>query len=85
VIVAFIDSYKRWFGVEPICRVLTKHGMKITPSTYYAARSRRRSARAVSDEQLLVVIERVWENNFRCYGVVKCGMRCSRPWRQGGA
>lgn len=45
VIVAFIDSYKRWFGVERICRVLTEHGMKIAPSTYYAARSRPRSAR----------------------------------------
>jgi putative transposase len=71
VIVAFIDSHKRWFGAEPICRVLTEHGMKIAPSTYYAARSRAPSARAASDEQFLVVIERVWEENFRCYGVMK--------------
>jgi putative transposase len=24
----------RW-GVEPICRVLTEHGVEIAPSTYY--------------------------------------------------
>jgi putative transposase len=84
VIVAFIDSHKRWFGVEPICRVLTEHGMKIAPSTYYAARSRRRSVRAMSDEQLLVVIERVWENNFRCYGVVKMWHALRRDGHQVG-
>jgi len=28
------------FGVEPICRVLTEHGMPIAPSTYYEARNR---------------------------------------------
>ncbi len=24
----------RW-GVEPICRVLTEHGLQVAPSTYY--------------------------------------------------
>jgi putative transposase len=35
VIVAFINDHKKQFGVEPICRVLTEHGCKIAPSTYY--------------------------------------------------
>ena len=71
MIVDYIDRYRRFFGVEPICRVLTEHGMQIAPSTYYAARNRPPSARAVSDEELLVVIRQVWEENFRCYGVLK--------------
>lgn len=58
-------------GVEPICDVLTEHGMKIAPSTYYAARSRAPSRRAVSDAALLVVIHELWDRNHRLYGVVK--------------
>ena len=28
------------FGVDPICTVLREHGIKIAPSTYYAAKKR---------------------------------------------
>lgn len=28
------------FGVDPICTVLTEHGVPIAPSTYYAAKVR---------------------------------------------
>ena len=55
----FIDEYKERFGVEPICRVLSAHGVKIAPSTYYAAKERPPSPRSVRDAQLLVEIERV--------------------------
>ncbi|MEW1960808.1 IS3 family transposase, partial [Kineococcus sp. NPDC059986] len=51
------------FGVEPICQKL-----QIAPSTYYAARSRPPSARAVSDQAALVEIDQVHEENFRVYG-----------------
>jgi putative transposase len=57
--VAFIADHKEAFGVEPICRVLTQHGCKIAPSTYYAHLSRPLSARAVRDAELLVEITRV--------------------------
>jgi putative transposase len=57
--VAFIDAHRERFGVEPICRVLTEHGCKIAPSTYYAARGREPSARARRDEQVLVEVRRV--------------------------
>jgi putative transposase len=57
--VAFIDDHKQRFGVEPICRVLTEHGVKIAPSSYYAARSRPPSARAARDRELLAEIVRV--------------------------
>jgi putative transposase len=63
------------FGVEPICRVLSEHGTKIAPSTYYAARSRPASARAIRDEWLKTEITRVFEDNYRVYGARKI-------WRQ---
>lgn len=56
---AFIDAHREEFGVVPICIVLTKHGCPIAPSTYYAARDRAPSARAVRDELVLDEIHRV--------------------------
>ncbi len=56
---AFIDGHKQRFGVEPICRVLSEHGLKIAPSTYYAARNRSLSARALRDGKVLEEINRV--------------------------
>ncbi len=44
--IAFITQNKTRFGVEPMCRVLTEHGVPIAPSTYYAGRDRAPSARA---------------------------------------
>jgi putative transposase len=59
VVVRFITENRHRFGVEPICRVLTQHGCKIAPSTYYAARHRAPSARARRDELVLVEVRRV--------------------------
>jgi putative transposase len=59
VVVAFIDEHRDRFGVEPICRVLSGHGVQIAPSTYYAARGRAPSARARRDGQLTAEIRRV--------------------------
>jgi putative transposase len=59
VVVRFIHGHKARFGVEPICRVLSEHGCKISPSTYYAHRSRPPSARAVRDIAVLAEITRV--------------------------
>jgi putative transposase len=58
--VAFIDEVKERFGVEPVCRVLSEHEVKIAPSTYYAHKTRPTSARALRDEELKVEIARVW-------------------------
>jgi putative transposase len=63
------------FGVEPICRVLSEHGCKIAPSTYYAAKNRMPSARAVRDAQLDEQIRRVHADNYGVYGARKV-------WRQ---
>ncbi|MGW7528494.1 IS3 family transposase [Streptomyces sp. NPDC054783] len=74
-LVAFIDAHRQVFGVEPICRVLTSHGLKIARSTYYAAKNRIPSARAVRDAELKAQISRVHADNFSVYGVRKV-------WRQ---
>jgi len=37
-VVAFIDAHRTRFGVEPIYRVLSEHGVKIAPNTYWVAR-----------------------------------------------
>ncbi|XCI61378.1 hypothetical protein MPNTM1_02520 [Mycolicibacterium parafortuitum] len=39
MIVEYIDAHRDRFGVDPICTVLTEHGMPIAPSTYYAAKA----------------------------------------------
>jgi putative transposase len=76
--VRFIDEHKDVFGVEPICRVLTGHGAPIAPSTYYAAKSRPASARAVRDEQLKTEIARVWKENYEVYGADKVWLELNR-------
>jgi putative transposase len=64
------DGGLRW-GVEPICKVLGEHGLAIAPATYYAARSRRPSPRAVRDARLKPVIARVHADNYGVYGARK--------------
>ena len=75
--IAYIDRYRAEFGVEPICRVLSSAGAAIAPSTYYAAKTRPPSARAVRDEWLKGEIARVHRDNFSVYGADKV-------WRQLG-
>jgi len=62
VVVAFIDSVKERFGVEPVCRVLSQFVCRTAPSTYYAARTRPPSARDLRDEKIKEVIEQVWHD-----------------------
>jgi putative transposase len=62
-VIAFIREHKdrrdgglRW-GVEPICAVLSEHGCRIAPSTYYGRVSRGPSRRDRRDEQIAALIE----------------------------
>jgi len=73
--IAFIDDHREAHGVEPICTVLP-----IAPSTYHAHAAKRTdparlSARAKRDAALVPEVQRVFEANFRVYGVRKV-------WRQ---
>ncbi|WP_240507061.1 IS3 family transposase [Thermoactinospora rubra] len=72
-VVAFIDAHRDAFGVEPICRVL-----QVATSTYYAAKSRPPSARAVRDARLMAEITTVWNDNFEVYGVRKMWKELNR-------
>ena len=68
---AFIDAHRARFGVEPICRVLSEHDCKIAPNTYWVAKKRRLSARALRDEALKAEIARVYKDNLSVYGADK--------------
>lgn len=76
---AFIDAHKERFGVQPICRVLRQHNVaEIAPSTYYAARTRPPSPRALRDAQLLAEIERVYHDRLLGRGLYGA----EKVWRQ---
>jgi hypothetical protein len=66
VIVEFIDANREELGVEPICRVL-----QVAPSTYYAAKSRPPSARAMRDAVMMPILLALWVANYRVYGARK--------------
>ena len=51
--------------------MLTEFGLKIAPSTYYAALTRPPSARAVRDEELMEMIDRIYRENYSVYGARK--------------
>jgi transposase InsO family protein len=69
--IAFIDENRDAYGVEPICDVI-----EIAPATYYEHKHQerepdRRSARAKRDEALMPEIQRVFDDNYKVYGVRK--------------
>ena len=66
MIVAFIDEHRDEFGVEPICTTL-----QVAPSTYYAAKNRPLSARAVRDAVMVQVLMVLWVANRKVYGAHK--------------
>ena len=78
MIVEFIDTHRDRFGVEPICRVLSEHGCKIAPNTYWVARKRPPSARALRDAELAVEIRRVYADNLFVYGADKIWAQLNR-------
>ena len=68
----FIDANRddvvagRRLGVELICRVL-----QVAPSSYYATKNRKPSARDRRDEVIGPVVWQLWEDNYRVYGARK--------------
>ncbi len=69
--IAFIEEHRDDIGVEPICRHLP-----IAPSTFHDHMAKRAnpnllSDRAKRDKVLRPEIERVWEQNYKVYGVRK--------------
>lgn len=73
--ISFIDEHRSVLGVEPICKLLP-----IAPSTYYDTVAKRTNVdrlpvRVRSDMSMKIEIHRVFDENFRVYGVRKI-------WRQ---
>ena len=76
--VAFIDKYRRVYGVEPICTVLP-----IAPSTYYRYKDLelhpdKRSHRVKRYESLEPEVRRVYEENRSVYGARKIWKQLNR-------
>ena len=71
--IAYIDKHRGEYGVEPICDVL-----QFAPRTYYAAKARPPSRRAVRDAELSPEIVRVHRDNFGVYGVDKVWAQLNR-------
>ncbi|TQL85631.1 integrase-like protein [Microbacterium saperdae] len=65
-------------GVESICAVLTQHGVKIAPSTYYDARGRGPSSQTVSDERWKPIILAAWQAHRKVLGARKLWLRLRR-------
>ncbi len=75
--VRFIDDHRAAYGVESICRVVP-----IAPSTYFrqktiAADPTKRSPRALRDEVLMAIIDRIFQEHHQAYGAHKV-------WKQMG-
>jgi transposase InsO family protein len=69
--IAFIDDHRAVHGVEPICKLLP-----IAPSTYHAHLAKRDDPAKLSDKArrdaaLRIEVRRVFDANFRVYGVRK--------------
>jgi putative transposase len=77
--VTFVDANRPEFGVEPICRTL-----QVAPSTYYAAKSRVPSVRALRDTVLTPILLGLWETNRKLYGARKLWKAARRAgWEVG--
>ncbi len=69
MVVAFIDDHRVRFGVEPICRVLSEHGVQVAPSGYYAFKARKPSKRSLSDAAVWERIEAIQADKTKGRGV----------------
>jgi len=78
VLVDYIDQHRDRFGVEPVCTVLTDAEVPIAPSTYYAAKTRPPSARAIRDAELVEDIKVAHKANLGVYGARKIHAELNR-------
>ena len=78
MLVDYIDQHRAALGVEPICTALKDAGVQIAPSTYYAARHRVPSARAVRDAELFEDIKVTHKANLGVYGARKVHAELNR-------
>ncbi|MFL6118466.1 MOSC domain-containing protein [Actinophytocola sp.] len=63
--VEFVDAQREEHGVQPVLEALKHTPAGIAPSTYYAAKTRRESAGAARDRELVEKIRRVHDDTPR--------------------
>ncbi|MEQ7129126.1 IS3 family transposase [Actinopolymorpha sp. B11F2] len=84
VVVDYIDGHRdrvvegKKLGVEPICAALGEAGVQIAPSSYYAAKTRPPSPRAVRDAELVADIKVAHKANLGVYGARKVHAELNR-------
>ena len=71
----------RW-GVEPMCTVLSEHGITISPSTFYERVDRQPTRRQLRDVELVEVIRAQREDKktgkfVQTLGRARCGSGCA--------
>lgn len=85
MICAFIDAEKDGFGVVPVCRALTAHGISIAPRTYWARLAAAPSKRQLWDTAVTEILAGIYEPDAdgrrppEClYGTVKMWVHLRR-------
>ena len=85
MICAFIDAHRDKFGVAPVCRTLSEHGVPIAPRTYWARVSAAPSRRALWDAAITEILAGIYEGDERgrrppesLYGTVKMWAHLNR-------
>lgn len=68
----------RRLGVESICAVLRQAGWQVASSTYYAAKNRAPSVRALKDAELVPQLVAIHQENYGVYGVRKLWKAANR-------
>ncbi len=77
----YIHAHRHTFGVVPICRVLSQHGIPIAPSTFYDALRARAAGPTPTqhrDAELSEHIRRVRAANYGVYGARKVWLALNR-------
>jgi putative transposase len=69
VICEYLAEYRSSFGVEPICAVLSQHGVSIAPSTFYRWLTCPLTAAQLDEAYLVNRIVDLYRANKRVYGV----------------
>ena len=85
MICAFIDAGKDRFGVAPICRALSAHGIQIAPRTFWARRSAAAGKRQLWDTAVTEILAGIYEPDEHgrrppesLYGTVKMWAHLNR-------
>ncbi|MBB4684518.1 hypothetical protein BJY18_002003 [Amycolatopsis jiangsuensis] len=81
MVIDYIDGHRervvegKKLGVESICAVLNDAGVQIAPRTYWAAKKRALSKRALRDAELVMEIERVFRTPLPRHARGRCAPR----------